>query len=143
VASTDPPHGIGWLETPEGREWLDSDDGQAWIRTDAGWRWLNSSPGEAWQESMADRRFDEHLSGRHTADLPEWAMTPETAPRVGDRVRLTRSGRTATGVTFTAGELGIVVETRLAPIGCVFVTIRMLDGRKMLTTMASSFEPAA
>ena len=142
MAGPDPPHGLDWLETPDGHEWLESDDGKAWIGTETGWRWMNSPPGEAWQEAMSERAFDDYLSGRRTTDLPAWAMTPETAPRVGDRVRLTQSDSTPSGVHFTEGELGIVVETRLAPIGCVMVTIRMLDGRKRLTGMASTFEPA-
>jgi hypothetical protein len=66
--------------------------------------------------------------GSTSIPLPEWALTPETAPQVGTRVRFVNTDRTMSGVEFKEGELGIVTEARFTPMGPVFVTVRTLDG---------------
>jgi hypothetical protein len=140
VSSSDHPD-RAWLRTPEGRAWLESDDGVAWINTRAGLDWSESADGREWMESLADRGYDDYIADRSPAP-PDWAMTPETAPRVGTRVRVARAETTLAGVDFKEGELGIVIETRLAPIGCVFITVRMLDGRRLLTGHPETVAPA-
>lgn len=36
----------------------------------------------------------------------------------------------------------MVIEAKLAPIGCVVLTVRALDGREMMTTHNATLEPA-
>ena len=122
-----------WLESDEAKVWLVSADGQDWVETTAA--------GRAWAESLADRGYDDYLAGR-SRPLLDSALTPDTAPHVGARVRFTRDDETMTGVQFRRGELAIVVEARLAPTGCVIATVRTLDGRRIITTMRGTVEAA-
>jgi hypothetical protein len=46
------------------------------------------------------------------------------------------------GVDFHAGELALVVEAKFVPAGVVVLTVRTLDGRTRLVTMADELEPA-
>jgi len=130
------PEGRKWLLTDEGQSWLEGDEGIEWLVSGAGEDWLGSRDGRAWMEARQDDRWDEYISGSAPAPpLPDWALTPETAPQVGTRVRFVSTDRTMSGVEFEEGELGIVTEARFTPMGVVVITVRTLDGRKQLTGM--------
>jgi len=137
----DTPEGRKWLATPDGRDWLASDDGFAWQRTDSGWAWLHSPEGREWLDERAHHAFEAYFSG-DLPPKPEWAMTPDEAPRVGARLRIAEDHTTLGGVTLHEGELVIVIEARLAPVGCVHVTLMTLDGRKLHTMDPRVFTPA-
>jgi hypothetical protein len=135
--------GKEWLLTDQGEAWLESDEGIEWLNTGDGEDWMGSRGGRAWMEAGQDKRWDEYISGKSPAvALPEWALTPETAPQVGSRVRFVNTDRTIGGVEFQEGELGIVIEARFTPMGAVFITVRTLDGRKQLTGMRGVVEDA-
>ena len=130
------PEGRGWLRSAEGRAWLESgsEDAVSWLVSPEGEDWLGSRDGRAWTEAREDERWDDYISGEvPVTPLPDWALTPETAPRVGARVRFVENDRTMGGVEFGEGEFGIVTEARFTPMGAVFVTVRTLDGRKRIT----------
>lgn len=94
-------------------------------------------------EERQDERWDEYISGKAPSiPLPDWALTPETAPQVGTRVRFVDTDQTMSGVEFNEGELGIVTEARFTPMGAVFVAVRTLDGRKRLTGMRGALRDA-
>lgn len=131
-----------WLKTPEGREWLESDDGIAWERSDEGWEWMHSPDGRAWLDELAQRGYESAFAG-NLPPPPEWAITPETAPLIGSRVRLSESGNTLDGTPLVKGELMIVEELRFSPVGVVWVSLRALDGRKLTTGMLGNFTPAS
>jgi hypothetical protein len=138
------PEGREWLKTDEGQAWLDSEDAIPWLVSGEGEDWLGSRDGRAWEEARQDEAWNDYIAGKKPPlALPDWALTPETAPRAGARVRLIEDATTLSGVQFSKGELGIVIETKFVPIGAVTVTIRMLDGRKLLTTTNKTFELAA
>lgn len=139
----DTPEGRAWLKTDEGQAWLNTDDAIKWLVSGEGEDWLGSRDGRAWEEARQDEAWDDFIAGKKPSiSLPEWAITPESAPRAGTRVRLLEDAETTSGVKFLAGELGMVIETKFVPLGVVTVKIRMLDGRKLLTTMHRMFEPA-
>jgi hypothetical protein len=128
------------LATDEGRAWLASHDGVEWLRTTDGSSWLESRAGRLWLDDVAQQGFADYFAGR-LSPPPAWAMTPETAPRIGTRVRLLEATSTPSA-RFEAGELMIVSELRLAPVGAVAVTLRGLDGRRLLTFSTDGFVPA-
>lgn len=130
-----------WLKTPEGRAWLESAEGTNWIRSTAGLEWMESRDAREWLDELAQRGFDDFFSGK-MPELPDWAITPEMAPQIGARVRLVAPEPTMGGTTFSEGELAIVDELRLAPAGMVMVSLRTLDGRKLLIMQPGAFEPA-
>jgi hypothetical protein len=131
-----------WLSTSEGRAWLESDEGKRWLVSPEGVDWSeNTAAGREWWESKWNSGYDDLIAGR-TPTPPDWALSPESAPRVGARVRFREDVEAATGVQFTKGELAIVVEARLAPIGCIVLIVRTLDGRRMMTTHRATLEPA-
>ena len=130
-----------WLKTPEGRAWLESEEGIAWERSEEGWAWMHSPEGVEWLDELTQRGFDRYFSGEMD-EPPEWGITPDTAPRIGDRVRIVKADTTLGGDSFEAGELAIVAELRLAPVGIVWVHLRTVDGRKMITGTAGTFVPA-
>jgi hypothetical protein len=135
--------GREWLKTTDGMEWLDSDEGVSWLVSGEGEDWLGSRDGRAWTEARQDASWNDYISGnKPTASLPDWALTPETAPQVGMRVRFVETDHTMSGIEFRKGELGIVTEARFTPMGVVVVEIRTLDGRKRLVTMRGTVEPA-
>jgi hypothetical protein len=101
---------------------------------------MESADGREWMDELAQGGFEDYYSGKMPPP-PDWAMTPETAPRIGDRVRIVGLETTLAGVAFKDGELAIVSEMKLAPLGAVFVTLRTLDGRMMLTGAKGSFVP--
>ena len=131
-----------WLNTAEGRDWLESDDAKDWLVSPDGQDWVEkTTAGREWVESLADRGYNDYIAGR-SRPLLDSALTPDTAPRVGARVRFSRDDETMTGVQFRRGELAIVVQARLAPTGCVIATVRTLDGRRITATMGGTVEPA-
>lgn len=132
--------GRAWLKSAEGRAWLRTAAGASWI-AGAGRGWFDSADGQAWLESLPDDGFADYFAGKSPAP-PEGAMTPATAPPIGARVRFVGDHVTSSGVAFSSGELAVVDELRLAPIGCVFAGLRTLDGRKLLTGYAGTFEAA-
>jgi hypothetical protein len=128
------------LETNDGRAWLESHDGVEWLRTPDGSNWLESRAGRLWMDDLAQHGFADYFAGR-LPPPPAWAMTPETAPRIGTRVRLLEAMSTPSA-HFKAGELMIVSELRLAPIGAVAVTLRDINGHRLLTFSTDGFVPA-
>lgn len=136
--------GREWLNTPEGRVWLDTQQGEdSWIFTPPGWEWLNSPAGERWQREQHEAQWDVYFAGR-TPEPPPFAMTPESAPQVGTRVRFTEDVETVDGGTrFAAGELAVIEAAKFLPsYGIVSVDLRTLDGRRLTTTIASTFDRA-
>jgi hypothetical protein len=67
-------------------------------------------------------------------------ILPEAAPMIGSRVRLADTGPTFGGTSFEAGEIAIVSEIHLMPIGAVRLTVRTPDGRKQIILRSDSFE---
>jgi hypothetical protein len=137
------PEGREWLRTKEGQEWLDSDEGVSWLVRGEGEDWLGSRDGRTWTEARQDESWADYISGKKPSiRLPDWALTPETAPQAGTRVRFVETDRTMGGIEFKKGELGIVTEARFTPIGAVVIEVRTLDGRKRLVTMRGIVENA-
>jgi hypothetical protein len=130
-----------WLKTPEGRAWLWSDEGVEWERSEEGWAWMHSPDGRAWMDELVQGGFERFFSG-DMPPPPDWAITPVTAPQIGDRVRLVEADETIGGAAFSEGELMIVSELRLAPFGGVWVHLRTVDGRTMMTGTEGAFVPA-
>lgn len=130
-----------WLRTPEGREWLVSEEGVEWERSEEGWAWMESPDGREWLDELAQGGYESYFRGE-MPEPPEWALLPEDAPRIGDRVRLAGAETTMSGTSLEEGELMIVYELRLAPLGVVFVGLRTPDGRTLMTGTRGSFVPA-
>jgi hypothetical protein len=142
-ADLDSPEGRRGLQTADGRAWLESDDAVAWLVSGEGEDWLGSRDGREWTEAREDERWDEYISGKlPSTPLPDWALTPNSAPQVGTRVRFVEHDRTMGGVEFAEGELGIVTEARFTPMGAVFVTVGTLDGRKRITGIRGTLRKA-
>jgi hypothetical protein len=144
----------GWLETQEGQAWLDSTDGHDWLKTPAGNDWFlgtdgglfwgRTQAGERYLESIFQEGFETFFSGDFDeADVSRqgW-FTPGTAPAIGARMRLTEDVTTMDGTSIRKGELVIVSQLTLAPVGSVDVHVRTVDGRKWLAMSASSLDPA-
>ena len=132
---------LNWLRTHEGRDWLESDDGLEWLHSKEGVAWTYSPDGHAWVDDLAQSGFEKFFSGEMPPP-PDWAIMPEEAPRIASRVRLTEAFTTMSGADFKVGELAIVSELRLAPLGCVSVRLRTIDGRTTMTLMRGMFELA-
>jgi hypothetical protein len=131
-----------WLRSAEGRAWLETDEGHDWYSRDPeGIAWVDSAEGREWMDELAQRGFERYFAGE-MPEPPECAIMPDDAPRVGDRVRLAAGETTMAGTSLEEGELLIVDEVRLAPLGCVFVSLRTPDGRKLLTGHRGTFVPA-
>jgi hypothetical protein len=127
-----------WLKTSEGRAWLESAEGVEWERSDEGWAWMHSPDGREWLDELAQRGYERYFSGE-ALDPPEWAITPDTAPKIGSRVRLTEGSTTLGGTSFADGELMIVDELRYSPVGIVWVHLRAVNGRQMVTGKQDTF----
>lgn len=130
-----------WLKTTEGREWLMSEDGGAWQRTEEGWAWMHSPEGRAWFDELARKGWERSFRGEMPPP-PEWAITPDVAPRIGDRVRLRETITSSNGTGGSEGELMIVAGLDLAPVGIVHVELRTIDGRVFETMTRDSYLPA-
>jgi hypothetical protein len=150
VPDPESPEGRTWLRSDEGRTWLRSDEGRAWLRSDDSDEWLTTSAGREWLESPDGREWTEELENRGWARFvagdippaPDWAFSPSTAPRIGARVRFAQDVTTSDGTDFREGELAIVVELRLAPLGHASAKLRTVDGRQMITSDAAILVPA-
>jgi hypothetical protein len=127
-----------WLQTTEGREWLLSDEGGAWQRTEEGWAWMHSHDGRKWFEELARKGWDRFFRSEMRPP-PEWAITPDVAPRIGDRVRLREAVASSNGTKATETEPMIVVGLDFTPIGIVHVEVRTSDGRVFTTMTRDSF----
>jgi hypothetical protein len=127
-----------WLKTTEGREWLMSDEGRAWQRTEAGWAWMHSHDGRKWFEELARQGWDRFFRGEMPPP-PEWAITPDVAPRIGDRVRLREAVTSSNGTKATDSEPMIVAGLDFTPIGIVRVELRTNDGRVFTTMTRDSY----
>ena len=130
-----------WLKTAEGRAWLESDEGMAWWRTDAGQDWSRSKDAGRWYEELAQRGWSDYVSGRAIGP-PPWGITPEEAPKPGQRIRLASTETTLAGTTIKEGELAIVTELHFMPIGSVRLVVRTLDGRKRAIMSRNEFVSA-
>jgi hypothetical protein len=141
-----------WLKTREGQAWLDSDEGHAWLVTEKGNAWfVGTEEGRLWGRSAAGDRYmdaleqggwDSLFSRELQAKIPEHWFTPETAPRIGSRVRFAATSTTLDGTTAEAGELAIVTELRFIPAGAVYGRVRTIDGRKTMVFSWHEVEPA-
>jgi hypothetical protein len=135
--------GLTWLDSPDGHSWLVTDEGNAWFtRTEQGRAWGRSEAGDRYMEALFQQGWDAYFSGRIEAEAPPGWFTPQTAPRIGSRVRFAETSVTMAGTETTAGELAIVAELRITPRGAVQVHLRTIDGRKMITFREDSIEPA-
>lgn len=130
-----------WLKTPEGREWLMSDEGGAWQRTEEGCAWMHSPDGRAWFDELAQQGWERSFRGEMPPP-PEWAITPDVAPRIGDRVRLRETVTSLNGTSSSEGELMIVACLDLAPVSMEHVELRTIDGRLFRTMTRNSYLPA-
>jgi hypothetical protein len=130
-----------WLKTPEGRAWLETDEGTEWFRSTEGQWWSQGADARQWYEELADRGWADYVSGKMPGP-PEWGIRPEDAPRIGSRVRLRITEPTLGGTTFEEGELAIVTELHLMPIGSVRMLLRTLDGRKCMAMRTDDYEVA-
>jgi hypothetical protein len=127
------------LKTPEGRAWLETDEGTEWFRSTEGQWWSQGTDARQWYEELADRGWADYVSGKMPGP-PEWGIRP--APRIGSRVRLRITEPTLGGTTFEEGELAIVTELHLMPIGSVRMLLRTLDGRKCMAMRTDDYEVA-
>jgi hypothetical protein len=130
-----------WLRTTEGREWLLSDEGRAWQRTEEGWAWMHSPDARKWFDELAKRGWERFFRGEMPPP-PEWAITPELAPRIGDRVRLREAVTSSNGTSASEGEPMVVTGLDFAPVGMVHVEVRTIDGRVFRTMTRDSLFPA-
>jgi hypothetical protein len=130
-----------WLRTAEGRQWLKSDEGIEWERSEEGYAWMQSDDGRAWLDELAQGGFDDFFSGK-MPEPPEGWIVPNAAPRIGARVRLVGSATTLGGTTLDDGELAVVSELHLMPIGAVRVVLRTIDGRTKFAFSLEDFVPA-
>ena len=129
-----------WLKTPEGREWLETEEGMEWWRSTEGEWWSRSDDAHSWYDELAQHGWSAYFAGA-TPDPPEWAITPETAPRIGARVRMTHTDTTFGGDTFKEGELAIVSEIHFTPMG-VRLRLRTVDGRTRFALSRGEYELA-
>jgi hypothetical protein len=129
-----------WLKTSEGREWLMSDEGGAWQRTEEGWAWMHSQDGRKWFDELAKQGWERFFRGEMPPP-PEWAITPDISPRIGDRVRLSEAITSSNGSSIAEGQLMIVAGLDFTPIGIVHVEVRTMDGRVFRTMTRDSFTP--
>jgi hypothetical protein len=84
-----------------------SDEGGAWQRTEEGWAWMHSPDGRAWFGELARQGWERFFRGEMPPP-PEWAIAPDVAPRIGDRVRLRETITSSNGTSASEGELMIV-----------------------------------
>jgi len=129
-----------WLKTPNGREWLETDEGMEWWRSTEGQWWSRSEDAHSWYDELSQRGWSTYFAG-DSPDPPEWAITPETAPRIGSWVRMTNTETTFRGDTFNQGELALVSEIHFNPMG-VRLKLRTVDGRTRFTMFSGTYEPA-
>jgi len=121
------------VKSPEGRVWGASDAAKDWF--------VNEAP-QSFFDALGQHGFEEYFAGRMPEPPATW-FTPETAPRIGSRVRFTRDEATMSGTRFRAGELAFVSELHLSAVGSVGVTLRTPDGRQqILLSDDGSFSPA-
>jgi hypothetical protein len=118
-----------------------SDEGGAWQRTEEGWAWMHSPNGRAWFDELARQGWERFFRGEMPPP-PEWAITPDVAPRIGDRVRLRETITSSNGTGGDEGELMIVAGLDFAPVGMVHVELRTIDGRVFRTMTRDSYLPA-
>ena len=130
-----------WLKTEEGRAWLRTEDGTAWFRTTEGQWWSRSDDAHAWYEELGNRGWAARQAGG-LPPPPENAITPDTAPKVGTRVRLARTETTLGGTTLHEGETATVTDIQLKPMGWVWLVLRTDDGRKSFAMFDSDYEVA-
>src|SRR5215213_6904101 len=76
-----------------GSPWLPSDEGLAWLYSPTGMEWQETRDGREWFEERVQEGWVDYFAGR-LRPAPELAMKPESAPRIGLRVRLARDQRT-------------------------------------------------
>lgn len=107
---------LEWLKTTEGREWLTSDEGVAWQRTEDGWAWMHSADARKWFDELA-RHGWERFFGGEMPPPPEWAITPEVAPRIGDRIRLSEAVTASNGSSAAATEDAVRLRRALEEAG--------------------------
>ena len=127
-----------WLKKPEGREWLLTDEGRAWLRAEEGWAWMHSPDAQKWLDELAKRGWDPFFRGE-MPPAPEWAITPDVAPRIGDRIQLREAITSSNGAGSNGSEPMIVVGLDFSPIGIVRVEVRSMDGRVFTTITRDSY----
>jgi hypothetical protein len=130
-----------WLKTPRGRDWLESDWGPQWLATTEGRWWSQGEDAHKWYEELARDGWAAYFRGDVWA-TPPGTFTPENAPKLGSRVRLTLERKTFRGETFPVGELAVVASVGLAPIGSVMVELRTVDGRRFTVMTPGDIEAA-
>jgi hypothetical protein len=130
-----------WLKTPEGREWLDSDNGMRWLGTTAGRWWSQGQDAYAWYEEQARAGWAAYFRGDVWPTFSNM-FTPDNAPKLGTRVRLTDDRKIARDETVASGELAVVASVGLAPIGSVQVELRTVDGRRCVVLGSDQIESA-
>jgi hypothetical protein len=130
-----------WLETREGVEWLLGSEGEAWSMTPAARQWFAEEAPESFFEALGQHGFERYFAGQMRPP-PEGWLTPETAPKIGSRVRFTGDRETLGGANFKDGELAFVAELHLTANGGVRATLRTPDGRKTIVLTGDNFSPA-
>lgn len=131
-----------WLKTPEGREWLESDEGIQWLGSTEGRWWSQGEDARRWYEEQARDGWAAYFAGDTWATPPGLIM-PESAPLVGSRVVLKKTGRSRRDETFEDGELALVAALQFNPIGCVTVELRTVEGRRYVAMYPDDFEPVS
>jgi len=130
-----------WLETRAGIDWLLGREGTEWSETPAARRWFSTEAPASFFDALGQHGFENYFAGRVPPPPPGW-LTPETAPKIGSRVRFTEDHETLGGRRFKTGELAFVAELHLTANGGVRATLRTPDGRRTTVVTGDSFTPA-
>jgi hypothetical protein len=103
---------------------------------------MHSPDAQKWLDELARQGWEPFFRGE-MPPAPEWAITPDVAPRIGDRIQLREALTSSNGAGGNGTAPMIVVGLDFSPIGIVRVDVRTNDGRLFTTiTRDSLITPA-